>query len=269
MKLFKAPKEGPKVLLFDIETSYAVARLWRPGKQYVQQDQVIEDPTVIAFAAKWLGSPAEEMMYMDVRDQRSYRDDRRICTVLAKLIDQADVLLTQNGKNFDEPFVRWRLAVNEITNPAFPRHMDTKQMADQLGLPSSRLSYLSDKLNKKYKKLKHEKYPGMELWVECVEKRNMDAWREMEKYNRHDVLADEEAYLKLRSYTKSGVNLSVFRDDTDGCPNCGSHKLMRKGFFFSNAGKYQRYRCLKCDHHFRSSENLLSKEQRAKLRRSA
>lgn len=269
MKLFKPPKDGPKVLLFDLETAYAIAKIWRLGKQYVGEDQLVEEPSLIAFAAKWLGSPENEVMYFDVRNQRNYRDDKRLCRYLVKLFDQADVVLTQNGKNFDEPLFKWRLAVNDLPNPSPCQHMDTKRMADQLGCPSSRLAYLTKKLNKKYKKLDHEAFSGRKMWDECLDNRNMKAWAEMERYNRHDVLATEELYTILAPRTKSGVNLNVYRDRADGCPSCGSGRLNSKGYFYTNAGKYARWKCLECGHSFRSGENLLSKEKRASLKRPA
>lgn len=38
---------------------------------------------------------------------------------------------------------------------------------------------MTDKLCVKYKKLNHSKFPGMELWRECL-KGNSEAWTEME-----------------------------------------------------------------------------------------
>ena len=44
------------------------------------------------------------------------------------------------------------------------------------GFTSNKLEYMTDKLCKKYKKLKHGKYAGFELWKECLHG-NMDAWQ--------------------------------------------------------------------------------------------
>lgn len=58
---------------------------------------------------------------------------------------------------------------------------------------------MTDKFCKKYKKLKHKKFPGHELWKECL-KGNKEAWNEMRKYNIHDVLATEELYNVLKQW---------------------------------------------------------------------
>ena len=49
------------------------------------------------------------------------------------------------------------------------------------------------------------------------------------------------------------------------CNKCGSDKLIRRGFSYTTAGKYQRMVCTKCGAWFKDGNNLLTKEER-KLR---
>ena len=48
---------------------------------------------------------------------------------------------------------------------------------------------MTDKLCTKYKKLVKRKFNGFELWKECLAD-NIEAWKDMETYNKYDVLSD-------------------------------------------------------------------------------
>ena len=64
---------------------------------------------------------------------------------------------------------------------------------------------------KKYKKLKHTKYPGFELW-KAVLKRDKEAWKEMDTYAIHDVLSTEEHYELVKGWIKIPP-MAAFIDD--------------------------------------------------------
>jgi hypothetical protein len=56
---------------------------------------------------------------------------------------------------------------------------------------------MTDKLCTTHKKKRHAKFPGFELWRECLAG-NHEAWDEMREYNIDDVLSLEELYLVMR-----------------------------------------------------------------------
>ena len=125
---------------------------------------------------------------------------------------------------------------------------------------------MTDKLCKKYKKLKHAKFSGFELWKECLAG-NPEAWTEMEKYNSYDVLSLEELY-KILIPWKPSINFNVYtEDEIFKCNACGCTEHTKNGFKHSNLGKYQKYRCTKCGAESVSRENLLTKEKRKSLRK--
>ena len=69
----------------------------------------------------------------------------------------------------------------------------------------------------------------------------------MRKYNPQDVVATEKLYLKLRPWIENHPNLPVMHDVSElSCPACGSTDLDRRGFAFTNVGKYPRFRCNHC-----------------------
>lgn len=257
--------KGPKILLLDIETAPVLAYVWGLWDQTVSLNQIKSDWHLLSWAAKWAGDPASKTMYQDQRNADNIEDDTKILKGLWKLLDESDVIVTQNGRSFDEKKINARFIMNGFQPPSSFKHVDTLQIAKKhFGFTSNKLEYMSDKLCTQYKKLKHKKFPGFELWAECL-KGNLEAWNEMEKYNRHDVLALEELYNKLSPWG-SGVNPNLYTEGTDVICRCGSQDFKKNGYFYSNIGKFQRYKCLKCGAETRDRINLFSKEKRNTLR---
>lgn len=96
------------------------------------------------------------------------------------MLDEADIVITQNGRKFDQKKLNARFILNGFKPPSSYKHIDTLVIARKhFGFTSNKLKYMTDKLCTKYKKLDHSKFPGMELWRECL-KGNSEAWTEME-----------------------------------------------------------------------------------------
>lgn len=256
----------PKTLIFDIETSPLISYTWGMRDQNLGLNQIKEDWSIIAFAAKWLGDPESKMIYMDVRGQRNHRNDKKLVKKLISLLDKADIVLGQNSDKFDIKKVNARAIIHGLKPPSGYRKLDTVKMARKtFGFTSNKLEYMTAKINKKYKKLSHAKFPGMELWNQCLAG-NLDAWKEMEIYNKHDVLATEELYTYLRPWDCI-VDFNVYTDALERGCSCGSYDLAKNGFHFTNASRFQRYRCKKCGSEVRGKINLLSKEKKLSLRK--
>lgn len=248
----------PRILALDIETAPIEAYVWQLWDQNVAVNQIKTDWSILSWAAKWVGEP--RIFYMDQRNSKNARNDRKIVKAMRNLLNEADIILTQNGKKFDGPKINSRIVINGLKPPSSYRHIDTRVLAKKhFGFTSNSLEYMTDKLCTKYKKLQHKKFPGFELWKECLAG-NIKAWNEMEKYNKHDVLALEELYTKLQPWDNS-INFSVY-SETPVCP-CGSEKFKKRGFFYTQKGQFQRFRCKSCGSETRSSQNLL---QPSKLR---
>jgi len=253
--------KGPKCLVLDIETLPIVAEVWDIWDQNIGLNQIVEDWTVGAWAAKWLHAPASEMMYMDQRNIENIRDDKALLRIIWELLDAADIVITQNGKKFDIKKLNTRFILNGMLPPSSFRQIDTLVIAKKIGaFTSNKLEYLTDKICTKYKKLKHTKYPGHLLWREC-RKGNRDAWEHMERYNKHDVLSTEELYTKLQAWDQS-INFKVYGDFKQRVCNCGSTKVEKKGFAYTSTGKYQRYICLECGANTAGKANLLTTKRK-------
>lgn len=239
--------------------------VWGLWENNVALNQVHTDWHVLSWSAKWLGDSASKTMYMDQRHAKNIEDDKKLLEKIWNLLDEADVVITQNGKKFDHKKLNARFILNKMQPPSSFRYIDTLQLAKKhFAFTSNKLEYMSDKLCTKYKKLKHSEFGGFELWKACLAG-NLRAWKEMERYNKHDVLALEELYTKLIPWDNS-LNFNAYSDDTNTVCTCGSSDFVKRGFFYTNSGKFQRYKCLKCGSEMRDRKNLLTFNKKKSLK---
>lgn len=258
-------KKGPKILVIDIETSPLISYTWGIFDQNVALNQIIQDWNIISFAAKWLDEPVSKIVYMDLRNQKDIHDDRKLLKAMWKLLDEADVIITQNGKSFDEKKINARFILNGMQPPSSFKHVDTLRIAKKkFGFTSNKLEYMTDKLCTKYKKSKHKKYSGFELWRACMAG-DINAWKEMEHYNKLDILSLEELYKKMRPWDNS-LNVNVYHDLEHTVCSCGSTDFKRNGYAYTSVGKFQRYSCKSCGAEVRNRNNEFTKEKKQSLK---
>jgi uncharacterized protein YprB with RNaseH-like and TPR domain len=257
----------PRVLFCDIETLPLEAWTWGTFDQNVALNQIKSDWTVLSWSAKWQGE--KEVMYMDVRSEKNVRNDKKILRGIWKLLNEADIVVWHYGSAFDHKKLNARFILNGFLPPAPYKQIDTKKLASKhFGFTSNKLEYLTENLNKKYRKSKHKKFEGFSMWRECMAG-NQAAFREMEEYNKMDVLSLEELYGTLKAWG-TGINQRVFDPSpVFGCPHCGSTKLQSRGFGYSNVGKYRKFQCTACGgwtSEAGQKNNLLTPRKRAALK---
>ena len=260
-------KPEQKVLIFDIETAPMLGYIWGLWDNNVSLNMLKSDWYVLSWAAKWLHDPEEKVMYADQRTAKNIEDDSKLLAGIWKLLDEADVVITQNGISFDVKKLNARFIQHGFPPPSSFRHIDTKIIAKaKFGFTSNKLEYMTDKLNVKYKKLKHDEFSGFELWKQCLSG-NKKAWDSMQKYNCYDVLALEELYLILAPWD-SRINFNVFRDDLETkCNACGCTEFKSHGFKYTNTGKFKRLICENCGAEMSEKSNLLNKDKKKSLKK--
>lgn len=252
----------PRILTLDIETSPMLVYTWGLFEQNIGLNQIKTDWHILAWAAKWVGS--DKVYYMDNRNAKDVTDDKKILEELIKLMNDADIIVTQNGDKFDFKKIRARAVLNGLPPIRPIRSTDIyKEGKKVFGFTSHKLAYITENINRKYKKLDHKNYPGFELW-KAVLAGDKRAWKEMETYTKHDVLSTEETYLAIQGWIKT-PNTGVYLKDLDPLCNCSNTRLVKKGFAYTDSGKYQVYHCLNCGKWPRSKVNLLSKDKKRGL----
>lgn len=245
--------KGPKILLLDIETMPIIAHVWSLWENNVALNQIQQDWSILSWSAKWLGD--SKIMYADQRNAKNINDDKQLLSQIHKLMDEADIILGQNSKRFDVKKLNARFIINGYAPPSKYQQIDTMIMAKKnFAFSSNKLEYLSNTLGVKHKKLKTKKFPGHVLWAECM-KGNKQAFKEMEAYNKMDVLALEDVYKKLAPWDNM-VNLGVYSNGEHIC-TCGSKQFQKRGYQYTSTGKYQNYRCSNCGKSYKDGINLL------------
>lgn len=246
-----------KVLIIDIETAPKVAYVWRFFKENISAKQVKQHGHIMSFAAKWLND--DVIIYEENRKE----DDLRIVSRLCELLDQADFAVAHNGEQFDFKQIRARALVHGIKPPSPFKIIDTFKIAkSEFGFPSNSLEYLSGVLGCQVKKGGHKKFPGFELWLECL-RGNEEAWAELKEYNIDDVLALEEVYMKMRPWYTKHPSLAIYAENPDKpvCPKCGGVHLQYRGYAYTSVGKFHKLQCQTCGGWSRTRFTLLPKNE--------
>lgn len=238
---------APRIVTLDIETAPILAYVWGLFKQFVGLDQIVKDWSILSVTWKWLGEPT--LYYVDTWENgkaKDISDDSKLLRKLWEVLDEADIVVTQNGIQFDIKKINARFIEAGMPPPSPFRQVDTKVEAVKIArFTSNKLAWLAKVLNGGEKD-KHKEFPGFELWSECL-KRNPKAWAAMKTYNPIDVLETEGVYLKLRPYIVGHPNVGAYLQLTvPTCPKCGSQDIQQRGYARTQTGLYKRMRCSSC-----------------------
>ena len=251
-------EKGPKILFIDIETSSLSLAGWRLFDQNFSLNQIERDWFLLSFCAKWAGS--DELFYMDKRNAGDMYDDKEILKSVWTLMNEAQYIVGQNSKRFDVKKLNAKFIEYGFPPPSPYRQIDTlEQSKRSFAFTSHKLEYLTELLCTKYKKSSHGKFAGYELWRQCL-LGNVEAFEEIEEYNKLDVLSLQELYEKLCVWDSKLPNFSVHNEEVED-----QSDWVEDGFVFSNSAKYQCYRSVKTGQFRRGKTNLLSKEKRQSL----
>lgn len=238
-----------KTLLLDIENRPNLAWIWSLFKEYVDPNRLVEPKRTICFAAKWLEEPG-------VKFWSEYEDGRAAMVMAAQsLLSQADVVVTYNGNRHDLPALNREILTQRLTPPAPYKSVDLFRVVKRVfDFPSMKLDYVARELGLARK----AETGGFELWERCIAG-DPEAWAQMERYNVQDVRVLEELYYRLRAWTPALPAVTLY-DGTDGerCPACNGTEIVRKGFAYTDLGKFQQYHCKdpSCGRWFRSGKRV-------------
>lgn len=254
-KAIKTPEainKIPKVLLFDIETSPNFAKIWAKYEQNAVGD-FIQERMIICVAWKWLGSNKVESMalpnfygYKKYVDKNYVRkiDNIKLIYKLHKLMSEADIIIAQNGDNFDVKMANAEFIEYGLDPPPPYKTIDTLKVArNKFKFNSNKLDDIGARLG-----LGRKMHTGgVSLWEGCL-RGEKQAWDHMIKYNIQDVILLEKIYLKFRPWMTTHPNMNAFNNSVEACPVCMSSNLIKKGWQLSPTGKWQRYKCMDCGH---------------------
>lgn len=233
-------------MLLDIETLPGEYYSWSPKVEYLSPDMQIKDWSISCWAAKWLFE--SEVMGQAVSASEAFeRNDRSILEGIWKLMDEADIIVTQNGINFDIMKLNTKFVENHFKPPSRFLNVDTLKTAQKVfGFSYNRLDELGQKLGIG-KKLEMT----FKDWVSCLTN-DEDAEKALAhklKYCKRDVAPLlEDVYLAMLPFMPNHPNMNVYSTlDQDVCRNCESTDLNWGGKPYATPqGLWMSWRCNAC-----------------------
>jgi predicted RNA-binding Zn-ribbon protein involved in translation (DUF1610 family) len=261
-KKYFVDRGSPKVLVFDIETLPIIGTFWDTGKQYIGHNNIMEDWVVLSWSAKSLFdsntigdilTPGEIKRRLntviDPNPDPHYADER-IVRRMWKLIDEADVVIHQNGKKFDMRKLNARFVYYGLP-PYRPVHQIDTLIAAQaaFGTSSHKLDYMT-----KFLSLERKRPTDYELWTGSMYG-DPASLKEMYDYGLNDTTILEEYYARIRAWIPNHPNFSAYTNsyvdahDEVSCPVCRHpiHKSHINGTYRTALGnEYDSFRCPHC-----------------------
>lgn len=224
---------APRVLTIDIETSPIRAYVWSLFKPVIAPNQIIEPTRVLSVAAKWLHEK-KTRFYAEWLDE-NFLDD------VWHLFDEADVLVTFNGKRFDNLHLQREWLQRGLGKPSPWQDVDLyEQSKRQFRFASNRLGYITDQLGLPTKL----QTSGFDLWkgVLAGEQKSLAQFR---KYNEQDVVITEQLFVLLQQWLRT-PHIGQWTHNMFGCHVCGSGNLAFDGFIHGPAITYPKALCGSC-----------------------
>lgn len=247
----------PKILMFDIETSSIVAKVWGLFDQNISLNQIDQDWFVLSYAAKWYGET--DIFYEDQRSVTPISNDSKMLEGIHKLLSEADYVCGHNAARFDVKKLNTRFIKHNMKPLPQLNVIDTLKIAKRIAaFTSNKLEYLAKFLGCETGKSSHGKFSGMELWNETM-LGNVEAFVEMEAYNKTDVIVLEQVYEKLAKYDPSINFQSSYQKLI--C-SCLCTEFFKHGFRYTKTGVFKVFECKKCGKSSTAKENLIDKDIR-------
>lgn len=264
------PKEdgqGPRILIFDIETAPMMSYHFGMWKQNIGLEQKINNSFVLCWAAKWLND--DKIMTSSTwqhHDGETREDDFECIQELALLLDEADIVVAHNGNRFDIPVLKTRM-IKHGMRPLTPyKSVDTCLIAKkEFRFSSNSLDSIAEFLGCQ-RKISHS---GFKLWREVMESKP-EAQDEMLEYNIGDIVTLEEVYLRLRAWDSKAPNAALwYPNAVPRCGCCGSTEMipLRKNAT-TNVSMFPALQCGDCGKVMRTGENLKDAAQRKNILRN-
>ncbi len=238
-----AKPTGPRVLIYDIETSLQTVTVF--GLKYndfIDPSNIVTERHVISICWRWLGEKTVQSVSLlddPKRFAKDIHDDTHVLTVFHKVLSEADVIVAHNGDQFDLKYLKTRMLFHKL--PVLPpiTSVDTYKVAKQeFAFNSNKLDYLGTFLG-----FGGKASTPKGLWADAW-KGDKTAIRTMVAYNKRDVVLLEKVYLALRPYVRNHVNGELF--GTVGCTKCGSKKIQFRGLHQAVSRVYRRFHCQSC-----------------------
>jgi DNA polymerase elongation subunit (family B) len=169
-------------------------------------------------------------------------DDKEMVAGLWNLLNDADIIVAHNGKEFDTRKINARFLKHGMRPPSPYKVVDTLLTArSRFKLNSNSLGDLGHYLGLGEK----AKTGGFDLWFQCM-RSNPVAWNNMRRYAKQDIVLLEKVYYALLPWDNYHPNITLGMGRGLLCPACGSAKVQLRGWEYLKSWRAQRFQCTSC-----------------------
>ena len=230
----------------DIETAPILSWTWGLWNQNIGLNQIKEDPRIICFSYQEYGSKTVKFVseYHDVPEGMTGQE--WLLSELHRVLDEADIIVGWNSKEFDYKWIVGELQLAGFTAPSPVHHLDLmKHFRSNSKLPSKKLAYVSSRMLPQTK-IAHD---GFDMWRAIIDpvdpEETRRQWNKMRRYAKRDTALLFPIFEDLKSWITLPIPLHRSENEPS-CPNCGSTSLQRRGFIYTRLSKFRRYQCNDC-----------------------
>lgn len=230
-----------RLLAWDLELTPMNVWSWSLWPDAIPIQAIKEPQHILCFGARWYGS--KNVIFKSV-----YHDGLEdTLNTIHRLLDEADATISWNGAAFDSKHIRREFKLAGMDPPSPWKEIDLLRTArSQFKFASTKLDHVAQQLGVGAK----TQHSGFKLWLDCMgengEEAQAKAWPLMRRYQKQDVNLLIDLYDEMLPWIPNHPNVALHNDVPNGCKQCGSTHLQRRGYVFKTARKYQRYQCQDC-----------------------
>ena len=221
-KVFSLDKTGAKILVYDLETSRATAKVFWTGKQYVGYKSIVEQPRIISVSWSWVG---EDKVHSLVWDENQ-SDKSLVEDFVTNQYNKADLVIGYNQNNFDNRWLNAQAIEYGVYINTHVRSLDLYKEEKRL---ARQLSYSMDFSAKKYDVEYKQSHEGLVMWDKIedgTKAEQKEYFQKLVDYNVGDIVTTEALYFRLLPYIKHQSHLGVLKGRKKfSCPVCGGYNV--------------------------------------------
>lgn len=237
-----------KILYFDLESSLAEALTFQFWQTNIPYSRITKQTHLLS--AQWAFNNEEVQGIRVTPEQVKTGDDLDVVVKVIEAINQADVVVTFNGKKFDIKLLNTR-AIFWGLPPIKPvKHIDLFEQAKRnFKFPSNSMQNISMYLGLEGKIATG----GTQLWERCANWKDYqqcnNALEEMLLYGKQDIEATRDLHKRFQGWMKNTPNLGTITNDVENteslrCVHCASENIFKMDkHSYTSVSSFDLYRC--------------------------
>lgn len=223
--------KAPRVWVYDIETSPNLVYTYDLYNTTIRPDQIVQPSRMLCWAGKWLDAKAVKF-YSEHHHERTDMVEQ-----LWLALDEADIVVTYNGRGFDNKHVMREFVTAGLGPPSPWQDVDLlKENRRLFKFASNRLGYVTETLG-----VDTKLDTGTGLWRRVLEG-DEKAWALFKRYNVADVRATQALLEVIAPFCRL-PHMGLWTGNTKACPSCGDTTLTPMGKTYTKTASYPRLLC--------------------------